>query len=55
MQVAPQVIEAAADKAVELLTDTELRQEMVEHNFQLGQKYFSLEALREHLTQLMAR
>ena len=55
VQVAPQVIETAADQAVELLTDTELRQEMVEHNFQLGQKYFSLEALREHLTQLMAR
>lgn len=55
VQVAPQVIEAAADQAVELLTDAELRQEMVEHNFLLGQKYFSLEALREHLTQLMAR
>ena len=53
VQVAPQVIEAAADEAVELLTDTHLRQETVEHNFQVGRQHYSLEALRSYLTQLI--
>ena len=53
VQVAPQVIEAAADKAVELLTDARLRQETVEHNFWVGRQHYSLEALRGYLTQLI--
>jgi len=53
VQVAPQVIEAAADQAVELLTDARLRQETVEHNFRLGQRHYSLEALRGYLSPLM--
>jgi len=53
VQVAPQVIEAAADQAMELLTDVQLRQETVEHNFQLGQQYYSLRSLRGYLAPLM--
>jgi glycosyltransferase involved in cell wall biosynthesis len=53
VQVAPQIIEAAADQAVELLTDARLRQEIVEHNFQVGRKHYSLEALRSYLAQLV--
>ncbi len=53
VQVAPQVIEAAADQAVELLTDAQLRQETVEHNFQVGRQHYSLEALRGYLAQLV--
>ncbi len=53
VQVAPQVIEAAADQAVELLTDDRLRQETVEHNFQLGRQHYSLESLRGYLAQLV--
>jgi glycosyltransferase involved in cell wall biosynthesis len=53
VQVAPRVIEAAADQAVELLTDAGLRQETVEHNFQLGRQHYSLESLRGHLTRLI--
>jgi len=53
VQVAPQVIGAAADQAVELLTDARLRQETVEHNFQLGQQHYSLEALRSYLELLV--
>jgi len=53
VQVAPQVIETAADQAVELLTDARLRQETVEHNFRLGQRHYSLEALRGYLSSLM--
>ena len=53
VQVAPQVIEAAADRAVELLADARLRQETVEHNFQLGRQHYSLESLRGYLAPLM--
>jgi len=53
VQVAHHIIEAAADQAVELLTDTRLRQQTVEHNFQLGRQHYSLAALRDHLTELM--
>ncbi len=53
VQVAPQVVEAAADQAVELLTDARLRQETVEHNFQVGRQHYSLEALRGYLAQLI--
>jgi len=54
-QVAPQVIEAAADQAVELLTDARLYQETVKHNFALGREHYSLESLRGYLAPLMER
>jgi glycosyltransferase involved in cell wall biosynthesis len=53
VQVAPEVMEAAADQAVELLTDARLRHETVEHNFQLGRKHYSLESLRGYLAPLL--
>jgi hypothetical protein len=49
------IIEAAADQAVELLIDAELRQQTVEHNFQVGHQHYSLPALRGYLTSLMQR
>jgi glycosyltransferase involved in cell wall biosynthesis len=52
-QVEQSVIEAAADQAVDLLTDAQLRRETVEHNFRLGRQHYSLEALRGHLARLM--
>jgi len=55
VQVEPEVIEAAADRAVELLTDARLRRETVEHNFQVARQHYSLEALRGYLTRLMER
>jgi glycosyltransferase involved in cell wall biosynthesis len=54
VQVAPHIIQAAADQAVELLTDAHLRQETVEHNFHVGRQYYSLAALRGYLARLMA-
>jgi glycosyltransferase involved in cell wall biosynthesis len=54
VQGEPTVIEAAADQAVELLTDAKLRRETVEHNYQIGRQYYSLEALRRYLARLMA-
>jgi len=53
-QIDPEIVEAAANQAVELLTNNELRQEMVNHNFQVGLKHYSLSALRGYLTELMA-
>ncbi|MFQ5616823.1 MAG: glycosyl transferase family 1 [Anaerolineales bacterium] len=53
-QVSPEIIESAADQAVELLTNPQLRAETVEHNFRTGRKHYSLAALRGHLTRLMA-
>jgi len=54
VQVEQAVIERAADRAVALLTDGGVRRETVEHNFQIGSQYYSLEALRGYLTQLVA-
>ncbi|KAA3661327.1 MAG: glycosyltransferase family 1 protein [Chloroflexi bacterium] len=53
VQVAPMVIETAADEALVLLTDDKLRQELVEHNFQVGRQHYSMTALRRYLTQLI--
>jgi hypothetical protein len=53
VQVAPQIVEAAADRAVGLLTDPHLRQETVEHNFQIGRQHYSLASLRGYLAPLM--
>jgi hypothetical protein len=38
---------------VELLTGARLRQEVVEHNFQIGRQRYSLESLRGYLAPLM--
>lgn len=51
--IAPEVIERAADEGIELLTNAKIRQETVEHNFNVGKKYYSLDALYIYLEQLM--
>jgi glycosyltransferase involved in cell wall biosynthesis len=53
VMVAADVIERAADQAVDLLVDTHLRQERVEHNFQVAREYYSLTALRRYLADLV--
>jgi glycosyltransferase involved in cell wall biosynthesis len=53
VRVEPQIVAAAADQAVELLTDPRLRRETVEHNFQIGRQHYSLEALRGYLAELV--
>jgi len=53
VQVEQAIIEAAADQAVELLINDDLRRETVEHNFQVGRQYYSLDSLRGYLTPLM--
>jgi glycosyltransferase involved in cell wall biosynthesis len=51
--VAPEVIERAADEGIELLTNPELRQKTVDHNFKVGKKHYSMDALYIYLEQLM--
>jgi len=52
-QVAPSVIERAADEAVALLTDNDLRQDVVDSNYRLGRQHYSLESLRGYLAPLV--
>jgi len=50
--VEQEIIENAADQAVELLTEADLRKEVVEHNFSVGIKHYSMEVLKGHLESL---
>jgi glycosyltransferase involved in cell wall biosynthesis len=55
MTVDQALIEAAADQAVDLLTDAKLRRETVERNYELGRRHYSLESLRSYLEPLVHR
>ncbi|MGD8624343.1 MAG: glycosyl transferase family 1 [Anaerolineae bacterium] len=52
-QVTPEKLEAAAEEAVALLTNRQQRQAMVDHNFELGRRHFSLQTLETCLEQLV--
>ncbi len=52
-EIAPEIIEAAADQAVALLTDAEKRADMVDHNHRIGRQHYSIQALREYLVPLI--
>jgi mannosylglucosylglycerate synthase len=52
-RVQAQIVERAADETIILLTGAEARNAVVEQNFKLGQKYYSMNALREILSKLM--
>jgi glycosyltransferase involved in cell wall biosynthesis len=51
-RVENEIIEAAADQAVELLTNTELRNNVVDKNYQIALKNYSLKALAGYLEPL---
>ncbi len=53
VQVPSDVMNSAVAQAVDLLTDRTLRQDVVEHNFQVGRTHYSMAALHRHLSQLM--
>ncbi|MDX9865230.1 MAG: glycosyltransferase family 4 protein [Anaerolineaceae bacterium] len=53
VKVSADTIGRAADEAVVLLTNAAARQKAVEHNFALGQKHYSMDALRAYLGNLM--
>jgi len=52
--VEPEIIQRAADQAVEILIDSEKREAMVDHNFSIGKQYYSIDALHKYLGQLMS-
>ena len=52
-QVNPKIIQAAADQAINLLTNKTLRENTVEHNFKVCKKHFSMDALAIYLEQSM--
>jgi len=43
----------AAESALEVLTDNEKYEKMVEHNFSIGKEQFSMDALKRHLNGIM--
>jgi len=49
-----EVIEIAANQAVDLLTDVELRRESVEHNIRSGKESYSMKVLHKSLHHLIA-
>lgn len=49
-----EILHAAADEVLQVLVDPKLRREMVEHNFQLGRRYYSLEILKLHLGRILS-
>lgn len=51
--VSPERIDAAADRAVQLLIDSDLRQAMVVHNYQVARKHYSMTALQEQMAQII--
>lgn len=53
VHVDPAIIEAAANEAIDLLTDSQLRQEMVDNNFRIGLERYSLSALQSYLYPLV--
>jgi len=55
VHVPSQKIEEAADQAVDLLTDSALREKTVESNFEIGRRHYSLDALRRYLMPIIDR
>lgn len=53
VKVSAEKINLAVDRAVDLLTSSESREQVVEHNFKLGKEFFSINALRKYLGNLM--
>jgi glycosyltransferase involved in cell wall biosynthesis len=49
------IIESAADQAVDYLTNPDLRRRAVEYNFQISKRHYSMDALYIYLEQLMQR
>jgi glycosyltransferase involved in cell wall biosynthesis len=51
-RVEESILETAADQAIELLTNQELRAEHVDHNYQVAQNHYSLDSLARYLEPL---
>ena len=55
VSVSEGTIRQVARQAVGVLTDSSLRQGMIEHNFHLGQNHYSLESLGRYLAAIVGR
>ncbi len=53
VEVSPKRLDEAAEKVMEILFDESKYRAMVEKNFEIGRKYYSLERLREYLEKLL--
>lgn len=53
VQVSPDVIERAANQAVDFLTKSDYREQVVEYNYEVAQENYSLAVLRRHLDELI--
>jgi hypothetical protein len=55
MQVPQEVMERCADEGIRLLWDTEYRKTVTEKNYAIAKKFYSMPALNEYLSALMAQ
>jgi hypothetical protein len=55
MQVPAGTIEKAADEGIRFLTDGEYRTKVTEKNCEIAKKHYSMPALHEYLSSLMAQ
>lgn len=53
MQVAPEIIESAADEGIRLLWDADYRKQITEKNYEIAKKHYSMPALHQYLSALM--
>ncbi len=53
-KVSEELMNQAADEAIILLTNPAERKQVVENNFKLGQKYYSMDVLRSYLSKLIS-
>ena len=51
VRVPAEVLASAAQKMVTLLTDRRERENVTDHNIDVGKRYFSFEVLRSHLSE----
>lgn len=52
-QIDPSIIKRATKEVIKVLTDLPYRKKMVEHNFEIGRRLYSMQALREYLESIV--
>lgn len=52
-QIDPSIIKRATQEVIKVLTDLPYRKKMVEHNFEIGRRLYSMQALREYLESIV--
>ena len=52
-KIDPSIIKRATKEVIKVLTDLPYRKKMVEHNFRLGERLYSMQALIEYLESIV--